>query len=58
MSSTMPWSTTPQSPLMNDPNELLNRIRQIDQTTSQIFHWVRIGVVVLILLTSVAIIIG
>jgi hypothetical protein len=43
---------------MNDPNELLNRIRQIDQTTTQTFHWVRIGVVVLILLTVVAILIG
>ncbi len=58
MSSTMPWSGTPQSPLMNDPNELLNRIRQIDQTTTQTFHWVRIGVVVLIVLTIVAILIG
>jgi hypothetical protein len=58
MSSTLPWSGTPQSPPMNDPNELLNRIRQIDQTTTQTFHWVRIGVVVLILLTVVAILIG
>jgi hypothetical protein len=54
----MPWSTTPQSSTMNDPNELLNRIRRIDQTTAQIFHWVRIGVVVIIVLVSVAIIIG
>jgi hypothetical protein len=58
MSSAMPWSTTPQSSTMNDPNELLNRIRRIDQTTAQIFHWVRIGVVVIIVLVSVAIIIG
>jgi hypothetical protein len=54
----MPWSTMPQSPQMNDPNELLNRIRHIDQTTAQTFHWVRIGVVVLILLAIVIIIIG
>ena len=43
---------------MNDPNELLNRIRRIDQTTAQIFHWVRIGVVALIVLTIVAIVFG
>jgi hypothetical protein len=58
MSNTMPWSGTPQSPQMNDPNELLNTIRRIDQTTAQTFHWVRIGVVVLIALTIVAILIG
>jgi hypothetical protein len=49
MSNTMPWSGTPQSPQMNDPNELLNTIRRIDQTTAQTFHWVRIGVIVLTL---------
>jgi hypothetical protein len=58
MSSTLPWSGTPQSPPMNDLDELLNRIRQIDQTTTQTFHWVRIGVVAPILLTIVAILIG
>jgi hypothetical protein len=58
MSATLPWSGTPQPPPMNDPNELLGRIRRIDQTTAQIFHWVRIGVVVLILLAVVIIIIG
>jgi len=58
MSTSMPWSGTPQSPAMNDPNELLNRIRRIDQTTAQIFHWVRIGVVALIVLTIVAIVFG
>jgi hypothetical protein len=58
MSGNMPWSVTPQAPSMNDPNELLNRIRNIDQTTTQTFHWVRIGVVVLALLAIVIIIIG
>jgi hypothetical protein len=58
MSATMPWSGTPQSAPMNDPNELLTTIRRIDQTTAQTFHWVRIGVVVLIVLTVVAILIG
>ncbi len=43
---------------MNDPNELLNRIRRIDQTTAQTFHWVRIGVVVLVVLAIAVIIIG
>jgi hypothetical protein len=54
----MPWSGTPQPPMMNDPNELLNRIRRIDQTATQTFHWVRIGVVVLIILGIIFIFIG
>jgi hypothetical protein len=58
MSSAMPWSGTSPAPPMNDPNELLNRIRQIEQTTTQTFHWVRIGVVILIVLAIVIIIIG
>jgi len=58
MSGSIPWSGTPQSTPMNDPNELLNRIRRIDQTTAQTFHWVRIGVVVLILLSLVIVFIG
>jgi hypothetical protein len=58
MSGSVPWSGTTQPPQMNDPNELLNRIRRIDQTTAQTFHWVRIGVVVLILLAIVIVIIG
>jgi len=58
MSASGPWSGTPQSPMMNDPNELLNRIRQIDQTTTQTFHWVRIGVVALIVLAFVIILVG
>ncbi|MGD0588656.1 MAG: hypothetical protein ABSA63_07710 [Thermoplasmata archaeon] len=58
MSAAAPWSATPQPPLMNDPNELLNRIRRIDQTTSQTFHWVRIGVVILIVLAILIILIG
>jgi hypothetical protein len=58
MSAPTPWSGLPQPPQMNDPNELLNRIRRIDQTTAQTFHWVRIGVVVLIVLGIVIVIIG
>jgi len=58
MSTAAPWSGTPQSPLMNDPNELLNRIRRIDQTTTQTFHWVRIGIVVLIVLAILIVLIG
>jgi hypothetical protein len=57
MSATMPLSGMPAES-MNDPNELLNRIRRIDQTTAQTFHWVRIGVVVLIVLAIVIVIIG
>jgi hypothetical protein len=58
MSGTLPWSGTSQTSPMNDPNELLNRIRRIDQTTAQTFHWVRIGVVVLVVLAIAIIIIG
>jgi hypothetical protein len=58
MSASMPWSGTPQPPQMNDPNELLNRVRRIDQTTAQTFHWVRIGIIVLILLALVIVVIG
>jgi|HubBroStandDraft_1064217.scaffolds.fasta_scaffold84797_2 hypothetical protein len=58
MSATFPWSGTPQPPQMNDPNELINTIRRIDQTATQTFHWVRIGVIVLILLVIVSILIG
>jgi hypothetical protein len=58
MSAQMPWAQAqPPSqmyapPQTYDPNMLL---RRIDQTTTQIFHWVRIGVVVLILLAIVSI---
>jgi hypothetical protein len=58
MSGNMPWSGTPQAPQMNDPNELLNRIRHIDATTTQTFHWVRLGIVVLIVIGLVVILIG
>ncbi len=58
MSTAMPWSGTPQPSAMNDPNELLNRVRRIDQQTTQTFHWVRLGVIVLVVLAVVIIIIG
>jgi len=58
MSGSLPWSGTPQSTPMNDPNELLNRIRRIDQTATQTFHWVRTGVVVLIVLALLIVFIG
>lgn len=43
---------------MNDPNELLSRVRHIDQQTTQTFHWVRLGVIILIVLGVVIIFIG
>jgi hypothetical protein len=58
MAGNMPWSGTPQPPQMNDPNELLNRIRRIDATATQTFHWVRLGIVVLIIIGIIVIIIG
>jgi hypothetical protein len=58
MTGTLPWSGTPPSPPANDPNELLNRIRHIDQMTTQTFHWVRLGIIVLILLGVVIVIVG
>jgi hypothetical protein len=54
MSASMPWSPAPPPPPNYDPNALLSRI---DQTTTQIFHWVRIGVVVLIVLVLVSVVI-
>jgi hypothetical protein len=39
----------------SDPTELL---RRIDQQTTQMFHWVRAGMVVVILLLIVVIVIG
>jgi hypothetical protein len=41
--------------LPSDPNELL---RRIDQQTTQMFHWVRAGMVVVILLLVLVIVIG
>ena len=38
-----------------DPNELL---RRIDRQTTQMFHWVRAGVVVIIVLLIISILIG
>ncbi len=40
---------------VTDPNELL---RRIDQRTTQMFHWVRAGLVVVILLLILVVIIG
>jgi hypothetical protein len=53
MSASMPWSSAPTAPPSNAPNELL---RHIDQTTTQVYHWVRLGfVVVIVLLFFVAV---
>jgi len=38
-----------------DPNELL---RRIDQRTTQMFHWVRAGMIIVILLLLVVVIFG
>jgi hypothetical protein len=40
-------------PPTNDPNEML---RRIDQNTQQIFHWVRLGFVVVIILLVLVVI--
>lgn len=47
MSASLPWSSAPTAPPTNDPNEVL---RHIDQTTTQTFHWVRLGFIVVIIL--------
>jgi hypothetical protein len=53
MASPLPWTPMPPPPQTNDPNELL---RRIDQNTAQIYHWVRIGfAVVIILLLLIAV---
>lgn len=52
MAAAMPWSSAPIAPSSNDPNEMLARM---DRNISQIFHWVRLGfVVVIVLLALVA----
>jgi hypothetical protein len=58
MPAAMPWNGSAQAPQMNDPNELLNRIRRIDQTTTQTFHWVRLGIIVLIVIGILIILVG
>jgi len=58
MSGALPWSGSAQPPTTSDPNELLDTVRRIDQTTTQTFHWVRIGVVILIVLAIVIILVG
>jgi hypothetical protein len=55
MSGSLPWSPSAPAPVSNDPNEIL---RRIDATTTQMFHWVRIGFIVTIVLLVVAILIG
>jgi len=39
----------------NDPNELLQRI---DQQTTMIYHWVRAGIIAIVLLLIVVVILG
>ncbi len=41
--------------MSNDPTELLQRI---DRTTTQMFHWVRAGFIVVILLLVLVVLIG
>jgi hypothetical protein len=50
-----PASTALPTPQTNDPNELL---RRIDQQTTQMFHWVRAGLIVVIVLLIVVVLIG
>jgi hypothetical protein len=50
----------PMSPAMptqppSSPNELLQRI---DQQTTQMFHWIRAGTIVIILLLVLVVLIG
>lgn len=50
-----PTPTVLPSAQSNDPNELL---RRIDQRTTQMFHWIRGGLVVVILLLILVVLIG
>lgn len=47
MTGQMLTSTASPAPPLNDPNELLQRI---DQKTTMMLHWVRAGLVIVILL--------
>jgi len=53
MSASLPWSAAPTAPPPSDPNEVL---RHIDQTTTQIYHWVRLGFIVVIVLLLLVIV--
>ena len=53
MTGSLPWSSTPTAPQSNDPNEVL---RRIDRNTQQIFHWVRLGFIVTIVLLALVVI--
>jgi hypothetical protein len=55
MAGSLPWSSAPAAPTSNDPNELLLRI---DRNISQIFHWVRLGFIVVIVLLIIVVFIG
>lgn len=50
-----PMSTELPSAQSSDPNELL---RRIDQRTTQMFHWIRAGLIVVILLLILIVLIG
>jgi hypothetical protein len=58
MAASTPWSGAPQTPPINDPNEMLATLRRIDQTTKRTYNLVTIGFVVLIVLGLVIIIVG
>jgi hypothetical protein len=47
MAGTSPWSSATAAATSNDPTELL---RRIDRSTAQVFHWVRLGFIVVIVL--------
>jgi hypothetical protein len=55
MSGQPPWSPVPPPQQMYDPNALL---RHIDQTTTQTYHWIRIGIIVIIILLIAIVLIG
>jgi hypothetical protein len=55
MSGALPWSTNDSSLPSNDPSAVLQRL---EQNTTNLLHWVRILVVVVIVLDLVIIFVG
>jgi hypothetical protein len=50
MSGTLPWSSAPAAPVMNDPNDSL---RRIEQNTASLVQWMKYLVFAVIVLIVV-----
>lgn len=53
MAGSMPWPSAPTTLPSTDPNEMMQRM---DRNITQIFHWVRLGFIVVIVLLVLVVI--